>query len=405
MLASLKPVLYISFLTRAAFRCRLSYDESDLKRLVMHFILIKLSAKSNYLFRTLGIIALFTVACGDSDYDRAEALYNLSRNGQQPAPQEFSEPLSQAIQLLENFLARNHDEPRGTLLLWRCYLRAGHPRARAMHESIVRNAESMRHVLPDEIEKEDDPYMRERMVRLLGEIATVQEVKALTGILTDDPHPLVQQAVAQVLAQLRDERAVKPLLAKAHEGDVVTRAAACRALAVFPRPQVTSTLLTLVVDSTEAAEVRESAAFSLAEIAALQSNVRRDLQPKLEKILARPVAPFATQLLAALILAILGNDSGYHTAFAHVSSNDVFLRGLAVTTLGYIGSTQTVHLIAAVVGHDNPKLRQQAAEALGNIGDMRGLPSLYRAMDDPVEAVRLAAQKSIDKIRQHTLSK
>jgi HEAT repeat protein len=57
------------------------------------------------------------------------------------------------------------------------------------------------------------------------------------------------------------------------------------------------------------------------------------------------------------------------------------------------------------VGDDNPKLRQQAAEALGNIGDMRGLPSLYRAMDDPVELVRLAAQKAIDKIRRDTASK
>ena len=156
----------------------------------------------------------------------------------------------------------------------------------------------------------------------------------------------------------------------------------------------------MVEDSTEAEEVRESAAFSLAEIAALQSNIRRELLPKLQMILARPLAPFATQLLAALVLAILGDDSGYQAAFAHVSSNDVFLRGLAVTILGYIGSAQTVHLISAAVGDDNPKLRQQAAEALGNIGDMRGLPSLYRAMDDPVEPVRLAAQKAIDKIRR-----
>ncbi|MGH7492484.1 MAG: HEAT repeat domain-containing protein [bacterium] len=375
----------------------------------MYFIINKLLEKSNRIFlpllRTLCFMAVFAAACGHSDYDRAEVLYKHSRNGKPPAPQEYSEPISQAIQLLESFLARNHDEPRGTLLLWRCYLRAGNPRAQAMHESILRNAESMRQVLPDEIEKEDDPYMRERMVRLLGEIATVEEVKALTGILADDPHPLVQQAVAQILARLRDDRAIKPLLAKARAGDVVTRAAACRALAAFPQPPVSTTLLSMVVDSTEAADVRESAAFSLAEIATLQSNVRRELLPKLEIILTRPLAPFATQLLAALILAILGDDSGYQTAFAHVSSNDVFLRGLAVTTLGHIGSAQTVHLIAAAVGDDNPKLRQQAAEALGNIGDMRGLPSLYRAMDDPVEPVRLAAQKAIDKIRRDTSSK
>ncbi len=372
----------------------------------MHFIIHKLFEKSNHPFRAglRGLwcgLALLAAACGDTDYDRAAVLYDQSRNGQ-AAQQGYSEPISQAIQLLENFLARNHDDPHGTLLLWRCYLRAGNPRAQAMHESILRNAASMRTVLPGEIQDDSDPYMRERMVQLLGEIATAEEVRPIIDILEEDPHPAVQQAVAQVLAKLRDERAVKPLLAKARAGEATIRASACRALSVFPQPAVTITLFDLVVDSTEAAEVRESAGFSLAQIAGLQANLRRELLPKLEQILNRPTAPFTTQLLAALILAVLGNDSGYRAAFANVSSNDVFLRGLAITTLGYIGAPQTVHLVAAAVDHDNPRLRQQAAEALGNLGDMRGLPSLYRAMDDPVEAVRLEAQKAIDKIRRET---
>ena len=376
----------------------------------MHFSLHKRYEKKPRRFRAaLACLCWFTllaVACGNSDYDRAEALYNESRNGQPASPQqEYLEPISQAIQLLEGFLARNHDDPRGTLLLWRCYLRAGHPRAQAMHESILRNAEAMRRVLPDEIENDGDPYMRERMVQLLGEVATSDEVKALVSILAHDPHPVVQQAVTRVLATLRDERAIKPLLAATRQGDALTRAAACRGLAAFPQPHVAQALFALLVDSTEAAEVRESAGFALAEIAALQSHIRHELVPKLEKILARPAAPFATQLLAALILAMLGNDSGYHAAFTHVSSNDLFLRGLAVTTLGYIRSPQTVHLVAAALEHDSPKLRQQAAEALGNLGDMRGLPSLYRAMDDPVEAVRVTSQKSIDKIRRDTSPK
>ena len=357
------------------------------------------------MFTAVCLLALFATACGNSEYKQAESLYQKARNGKPASPREYSEPLSQAIQLLEGFLARNHDDAHGTLLLWRCYLRAGNPRAQAMHESMLRNPHAVRRVLPGEIEDDGDPYMRERMVQLLGEIATAKEVNALVDILADDPHPLVQQSAAQVLAQLRDERALAPLLEKARDGDALTRAAACRALAAFPQPLVGETLFQFMQDSTEAAEVRESAVFSLAEIARLQSNIRRELLPKLEKILARPAAPFATQLLAALILAILGNDSGYQAAFAHVSSNDVFLRGLAVSTLGYIGSPHVVHLIAAALEQDNPKLRQQAAEALGNIGDMRGLPSLYRAMNDPFEAVRLAAQKAIDKIRRDSALK
>lgn len=371
-------------------------------------ILNKLFEKSKHpLLAVLSVLCscLLSSGCGNSDYDQAAALYQKSRSGRAQAQEEFYEPISQAIQLLEGFLARNHDDPRGTLLLWRCYLRAGNPRAQAMHESMLRNAEALRRVLPGEIENDGDPYMRERMVRLLGEIAGAQEVKPLIAILEDDPHPLVQQATAQVLAQLRDARAVGPLLTKAREGDAATRAAVCRALAAFPQMPVVEALFRLVVDSTEAAEVRENAGFSLAEMAMLQASVRKELLPKLEGIVSRPAAPFATQLLAALMLAILGDDGGYQVAFAHASSNDIFLRGLAVMALGYIGSPQTVHLVAAALEHDNPKLRQQAAEALGNIGDMRGLPSLYRAIDDPVEAVRRAAQQSIDKIRRDSAAK
>ncbi|MGH7454153.1 MAG: HEAT repeat domain-containing protein [bacterium] len=44
-------------------------------------------------------------------------------------------------------------------------------------------------------------------------------------------------------------------------------------------------------------------------------------------------------------------------------------------------------------------MRLQAAEALGRLGDAKALPTLYKALDDPSDAVRDAANQSINRIK------
>jgi HEAT repeat protein len=46
----------------------------------------------------------------------------------------------------------------------------------------------------------------------------------------------------------------------------------------------------------------------------------------------------------------------------------------------------------------------QAAEALGRLRDAKALPSLYKALDDPSEAVRAAANQSINKIKSQEIN-
>ncbi len=341
-------------------------------------------------------------ACGSDEYDKAHDLYSGSRTNVPSEQQGYSEPLSQATVLLEAFLSHNHEDPAAMLLLWRCYLRTGNPRVVAMHESMIRNAEKMRKVLPDEIAEEDDAYMRERMVDLFGELATTAEVEDLIVILQDDSHPAVQEAAAHILARLQDDRAVEPLLDKLKAPEENIRAFACRALAAFPQPLVINKLFEVLVNTDEAEEVRANAGFSLADIAALRGDLKNAITEKLQVFLATPGAPLTTQILAAMVLAKLGSSSGYQLAVAQANSDNVFVRGTAITVLGHIGSEEAVPLIATASAHENAKLRLLTAEAFGNLGDAKGLPSLYQAMNDPVESVRQAAQKAIEKIRRRT---
>lgn len=348
------------------------------------------------------LVLVFFLACGSDDYEKARAFYTGSRTNVPTEQQGYSEPLSQATALLENFLSHNHEHPRAMLLLWRCYLRTGNPRAVAMHESMLRNAENMRKVIPDEVAEEDDVYMRERIVQLFGEIATNAEVDDVVDILEEDSQPTVQEAAAQILARLRDARGLTPLLEKLSAPEPNVRAFVCRALAAFPEPHVVERLVQVLLNDHEAEEVRANAGLALAEIAQLHVELRNTLVEKLRLPFNSAATPIATQVLAAMVLAQLGIDTGKQLAEAQAQSPDNFIRGLALTVLGYVGTEEAVPLIAPAMLSDNPKLRLQAAEALGNLNDAKGLPSLYQAVDDPVESVRQAAQKSIEKIRRKT---
>lgn len=348
------------------------------------------------------ICAAMLYACGKNEYEQARDFYNGSRTAMPSEQAGFSEPLGQATALLENFLSHNHEHPRGMLLLWRCYLRTGNPRALAMHESMMRNAESMRKIIFDEIEEEDDPYMRARMVNLFSEIASTDDVESFIEILEDDAHPAAQEAAAVVLARLRDDRALAPLLEQLHDEDANVRAFICRALAAFPQPHVIETLLAALINKDEANEVRANAGFALAEMAKLQTDLHDAILQKLRLPWEDTNTPLTTQILVALVFAKLGIDSGKQLAMEQAHAADVFVRGLALTILGEVGTEEAVPLIAPAMMSDNAKLRLQAAEALGNLGDAKGLPSLYQAVNDPVESVREAAQNSIERIRRNT---
>lgn len=349
------------------------------------------------------IFIMLLCGCGN-DLRRAEELYLQSQTATLEASNTLDDPLGEAIGILESHLSRNHDDPAGTLLLWRCYLRAGHPRAQAMHENMRRMPEPMHKILPDEIRREPDAQMRERMVYLLGEIATTQQIKALIKILENDREINVQRAAAEMLARIGDERAVSPLLGRLLAEQSAVRHYACRALASFPLPEVIDALFSCLQNPSEAADVRYQAAQSLAAIGKAAFYGKVDLMQRLER-LQQEDGPVHTRLLAAYALAALGQNSGLDLAMTHARSEDVYLRGLAIIVLGHIGDKKALPFLTEALLHGNKVLRLQAAEALGRLGDVKALPSLHKALDDPHDAVRDAARQSINKIKAENSGK
>jgi HEAT repeat protein len=344
------------------------------------------------------LMAFLFCACS-SEVRKAEDLYQQSQTLHLKTAAALTDPLSEAIQLLEGYLARHPDEPRATLLLWQCYLQAGHPRAQAMCDNMRRMPEKMRRIFPKAIRHEASESRREQIVRLFGEIATREDAAALIKILEKDGSTNVQRAAAEVLAQISAAEAVPSLLRKLPLQQPAVRLYACRALSSFPQPQVTTALVARLIDGEETAEVRQQAAQSLAQICQHEFDGRAALMQQLELLLRDETGPLITRLLVASTLAALGQNSGYDLAMAGAAATDPLVRGVAIITLGYIGNHKALPHLTAALENGNKALRLLAAEALGRLGDAKALPSLYKALDDPSETVRTAANQSITKIK------
>lgn len=361
------------------------------------FILCEIRMKWPKLFLPIGAVCFFC-ACSN-DLQKAEALYQQSQALHLKTTSTLADPLGEAIQLLEGYLARNADEPVATLLLWRCYLQAGHPRAQAMCDNMQRMPVKMRRIFPGEIRRERDENMRAQMVYRFGKMATEREAKVLIRVLEKDASTLVQGAAAEVLSQIQATDAVPPLLRKLPTAPAAARLYVCRALSSFPQPEVITALVARVVDRQETPEVRQQAAQSLAEICRREFDGRAALVEQLEELVKDDSHPLLARLLAASILAAVGQTAGYELAMSCAGSSDPFARGVAIITLGYIGDQHALPHLTAALTYGNKALRLQAAEALGRLGNAKALPSLYKALDDPSEAVRTAANQSITKIK------
>jgi HEAT repeat protein len=348
-----------------------------------------------------GLPLLF--ACG-GDLRKAEELYQRAQNIHRDEIVTRTDPLGEAIQILEGHLSRNHDDPAGTLLLWRCYLLAGHPRAQALEENMRHMPEQVRKVFFGEARRERDEGIRARMVYLFGGLDTTREVAPLIKILQRDRSLNVQRAAAEMIAQRRAGAAIPVLLQKLVAEQPAARTYACRALACFPQPQVAAELLARLEDGTEEPEVRYQAAQALALMGEKGFAGKDRLVQQLASLLQNRTQSENTRLLAASALAALGQSCGRELAMAHAKTSDPYRRWLAIITLGYLGDNQALPYLTEALLYGNKALRLQAAETLGRLGDAKALPSLYKALDDPSDAVREAANQSIIRIKARSKS-
>lgn len=199
------------------------------------------------------------------------------------------------------------------------------------------------------------------------------------GSCLADPNLTVQESAAAILASIGDARVADRLMASLASADWVVRMYAARALGRIGEARAVPALMPLLQDTVKA--VREEAAGALAKLGPTAVPVLIEALTHQEWL----VRLHAVEALGKTrspdavepLLHLLFND------------RDSSLREDAVRALGEIGDARAVEFLLMVL--KEPGLRPLAADALGRIGDQRAVPALVAVLQgvEPPEHSRV----------------
>jgi HEAT repeat protein len=330
----------------------------------------------------------------------------------------------------------------------------GEPSARdEVLEALVRSGADVVDLLVEQLNGLDDE-VRHAAVTALGRVGDSRATPALVQLL--DGHPSLVVTVAVALAKVGDARAFEPLFSKLGHPDPAVRQAVIGALNSIGHPEMPARIVGLL--DAEDPRTRESAAriagyFGYVECADRllahlddpDEAVRRAVVEHLPFLddsrvagyLSRAIASETPRVRAAAALALsrvedpttvpplvaaLGDDDGWvryyavravaqrqlGSAVARVSElaehdSAMHVRLAAIETLGAIGGSSPVPVLATLVASTVPEIAAAAQRALAGIDDPAAWPPLHRALrdEDPirrratVEALTTAVREEI----------
>lgn len=216
--------------------------------------------------------------------------------------------------------------------------------------------------------KDPDRAVRAAAIRALEAIGT-PSVPTL-GQCLRDPDLSVQEAAAAVLSTIGDERIVEHLISALESPDWIVRMYAAKGLGRIGDVRAIEPLCGLLQDQVKA--VREDGASALGALGDSAVQVLVNMLTNNEwltrlravEALGRAKSPLAVEPL----LKLLADDS------------DVAVRQDAARALGEIGDSRAFEALLRAVG--DIRLRPAAVEALGKIGDRRAVGPLRSIVDE-----------------------
>jgi len=312
--------------------------------------------------------------------------------------------------------------------------------------------------------KDENPDIRKNAAEALGKIRDVRTIDALVTALKDKKSSVQQSANAAIkktLQQLKDNRAIEPLITLINYDDPVIRRFAVEALGGITDPRVSDHLILALKDNN--ADIRESAAESLKKTGApavepliktLRENdtnisiiaIRilgdikdsRSVEPLIDVLEFKSRKPAqeeaqlryeaakalgkikAASAIQPLINTLRDNDSNVRDSAAEalreigspsvqylieaLEDENIHLRVAAVMLLGDLRDTRAMEPLIDMMATDFFKkswmLRSEAAKAFGKIGDPFAIQPLHKLSNDRDSYVREIAISALEEIEK-----
>ena len=251
--------------------------------------------------------------------------------------------------------------------------------------------------------------------RQMGSIA----IPALVALLADQDQ--VRKAAMQVLGQLGDLRALKPLIKGLRDKHSEVRSEAARALGKLGDRQAVEPLLTILQAEYVDSSISEAAVQASGELGDLRAvepmiamlnhwwsseQLRQHLARTLGKLGdARAIEPLSALLreknddlyeAATWALAQLG-EPGIKRLLAELKSgeSEQKKKKAIAKALGQWGNILVVKSLVDVLGHHSWEVREAAAQALGYLGDQQAVEPLTALLENENLRVRQAARRAL----------
>ena len=242
------------------------------------------------------------------------------------------------------------------------------------------------------LDTDQDGEVRWQTAIALGHLGDKRALEPLIAAL-GDPASIAREGAAQGLACLGDVRAVEPLCALLTDAESEVRWWAGYALRELDDPRAVEPLLAALQD--EANRVRDIAASGLGYL-----GDRRAVGPLLKVAAEDPSEEVRETAVYALVM--LGDATYLDVVLANLKTRP---RSIAAEALGRLGDPRGVEPLIEALKIKEPRsgyLRCMAARALGQLGDARAIPALEAALDDRSIYVREAAREALDAIRNQS---
>jgi HEAT repeat protein len=266
---------------------------------------------------------------------------------------------------------------------------------------------------------DDNDRIRLEAIYTLGIVAEPpvgdRTAQALARAL-EDPEWEAREAAARVAGRLRAQGMGEALIAAINDRRIEVKAAAMRALGDL-RDARALQALTDQLAYYERGKLGQAAADGLARIGHASSEaifrerladrsagIRRYAMEGLARIGGSATREAVARLsverdpharLAGIFASVAAGGDGRELVSALGDDR------LAAQAMGYLVELgpKSLPILTSAVGHDDPRVRERAAMALGQVGGAQALTALERAQRDPQVEVARAAERAIARLR------
>jgi HEAT repeat protein len=252
--------------------------------------------------------------------------------------------------------------------------------------------------------------------RTLGRIGTENAAGTLIKRLAIDKDPVFRARAIESLGNLKDKRAVEPLIKSLDDKVPEVRLAAARSLGMLGNENAEEVLIAKLEKSSP--ELQKQIVLALGNLdckkaAGPLARKLKDKDPELRKCVAESLGkledPESVDLLlkclgdtnpevrnaAAYSLGTLRAEKAIDALLGMLAEKDSELRITAVYALGTIGSRKAVDALLETLEDSNPWVRRYAADALAKIGDQKATAPLVKNLNDPDPEVRWATAEAL----------